>query len=146
MAKKPKPATVDANSHREDEEDEDDGQAHADIPDDATPSGTRDGGGGGGGGDPDTGGAGGSLSMFKSKNLLIVAGVAVGGFLVWQYLQNYEGNVSVESVKPDSDEQPPEEQEPVEPDITDDPNDPLRADDEAMDYVFGDKSNYSGGD
>lgn len=141
----PKAAEANADAHRQedDEEDEHDDQDVAAIPEDAEP---RDGGGGGGGGgDGATPGAGGSLSnALTSKRFLLLLAAVAAAFVAYRYYQQQGGDLSnvKEKVQPDTVQDESEDGQGPEPmpNIKKDPEDPLRADDEAFKWVFGDQA------
>lgn len=128
--------------HREEEEEEED-EATAAVPE--APEQERDGGGGGGGGgQPPSDSAGGSIatSIFTNKKLVLGLVALAGLFILYRYWQmnNGGGGISTTSAAPSPDvTEKPVEPEPRRPNIKKDPSDPLQADHEAFQWVFGDE-------
>lgn len=135
----PKPAEADADTHREEDEDEHQDQDVAAIPDDAHPR-DGDGGIGGGGDDGATPGAGGSLSgLITSKRFLMLLAAVAAAFVAYRYYQANDGFGGVtDTIDRGTSDEEEEEEDPM-PNIPQDKEDPLRADDEAFKWVFGDQ-------
>lgn len=154
MSNAPQPTTANAEAHRQEDEDDTD-QDLASVPNDMKRTG-RDGGGGGGGGGrpgPGDGDGGGGASIvtnaLSNKRLVGFAALAAGAALLYLYYKNQgptENPTDLEDIddkngggdggggggggRPDN--------PPGQPNIEQPPNDPLVADDQAFDWVFGD--------